>query len=140
MVNSIVTLLCQMAYLIVSFICRTIFTNSLGAEYLGISGLFSNILTILSFAELGIGNALVYRMYTPLEKNDREKMIEYMRLYKKIYHLIIGVILFVGLLLIPFIPSMVVAPNVKENVSLLYILYLGQTLVTYILVYKKQFL
>ena len=93
MVNSIVTLLCQMAYLIVSFICRTIFTNSLGAEYLGISGLFSNILTILSFAELGIGNALVYRMYTPLEKNDREKMIEYMRLYKKIYHLIIGVIL-----------------------------------------------
>lgn len=138
MVNSIVTLLCQMAYLIVSFICRTIFTNSLGAEYLGISGLFSNILTILSFAELGIGNALVYRMYTPLEKNDREKMIEYMRLYKKIYHLIIGVILFVGLLLIPFIPSMVVAPNVKENVSLLYILYLGQTLVTYILVYKKS--
>ena len=94
MVNSIVTLLCQMAYLIVSFICRTIFTNSLGGEYLGISGLFSNILTILSFAELGIGNALVYRMYTPLEKNDREKMIEYMRLYKKIYHLIIGVILF----------------------------------------------
>ena len=50
--NSAVTLSCQIVYLVVSFVCRTIFTKNLGAEYLGISGLFSNILTILSFAEL----------------------------------------------------------------------------------------
>lgn len=138
--NSVVTLSCQMAYLVVSFICRTIFTKALGAEYLGISGLFSNILTILSFAELGIGSALVYRMYEPLAKGNHEKLCEYMQLYKRVYRLIIIVISVAGLALIPFIPMLVTAPSVKENITVLYILYLAQTLVTYVFVYKKSIL
>ena len=138
--NSAVTLSCQIVYLIVSFVCRTIFTKTLGAEYLGISGLFSNILTILSFAELGIGSALVYRMYKPLATNDQEKLREYIQLYKQIYRIITLVILLAGLAFVPFLPSIIVAPNVKENVTLLYILYLAQTVVTYVFVYKKSIL
>ena len=138
--NSAVTLSCQIVYLVVSFVCRTIFTKNLGAEYLGISGLFSNILTILSFAELGIGSALVYRMYKPLATNDQEKLREYIQLYKQIYRIITLVILLAGLAFVPFIPSIIIAPNVKENVTLLYILYLAQTLVTYVFVYKKSIL
>ena len=137
--NSAVTLSCQIVYLVVSFVCRTIFTKNLGAEYLGISGLFSNILTILSFAELGIGSALVYRMYKPLATNDQEKLREYIQLYKQIYRIITFVILLAGLAFVPFIPSIIIAPNVKENVTLLYILYLAQTLVTYVFVYKKVY-
>ena len=79
--NTVVSLVCQMIYLIVSFICRTVFTNMLGAEYLGISGLFSNLLTLLSFAELGIGSALAYRMYAPLAVHDCKKVCQYMRLF-----------------------------------------------------------
>ena len=138
--NSVVTLSCQMAYLIVSFICRTIFTKTLGAEYLGISGLFSNILTLLSFAELGIGSALVYRMYEPLARGNHEKLGEYIQLYRRVYRWIIIVISLTGIALIPFIPAMVTAPGVKENVIVLYMLYLLQTLVTYVFVYKKSIL
>lgn len=138
--NSTITLSCQIVYLVISFVCRTIFTKTLGAEYLGVSGLFSNILTILSFAELGIGSALVYRMYEPLAKNDHEKLCQYIQLYKSVYTLIIAVICVAGLALIPFIPHMVTAPDVKENVTLLYVLYLTQTLVTYVFVYKKSIL
>ena len=86
--NSTITLGCQFIFLIMSFICRTVFTKTLGAEYLGVSGLFSNILTILSFAELGIGTALVYRMYKPLAENDYKKLKLYVKLYKKIYTII----------------------------------------------------
>ena len=95
--NSTITLGCQFIFLIMSFICRTVFTKTLGAEYLGVSGLFSNILTILSFAELGIGTALVYRMYKPLAENDYKKLKLYVKLYKKIYTIIIIVISIVGI-------------------------------------------
>lgn len=138
--NSSITLFCQMIYLVVSFICRTVFTKALGAEYLGVSGLFSNILTILSFAELGIGSALVYRMYEPLATDDHEKLCQYVQLYKNIYRLIISVILIAGIAVIPFLGYIVQAPDIKENITLLYILYLAQTLVTYIFVYKKSIL
>ena len=81
LLNSSVTFGCQIISLILGFVCRTVFTRMLGAEYLGISGLFTNILTILSFAELGIGSALVYRMYEPLAKKDYKKLHLFMELY-----------------------------------------------------------
>lgn len=138
--NTMVSLSCQMIYLIVSFICRTVFTNMLGAEYLGISGLFSNLLTLLSFAELGIGSALVYRMYSPLAEHDCKMVCQYMRLYRDVYRIILLLILLLGLLLIPFLPLLVKAPDVKENLIALYGLYLCQTAASYVCVYKKSLL
>ena len=140
LLNTSIALVCQLIYLLVSFICRTVFTKSLGAEYLGITGLFTNILTILSFAELGIGSALVFRMYEPLAKEDWNKVSQYIRLYKIAYRIILTIVICIGLILIPIIPYLVVTPNVKENIVLLYILYLGQTAVTYIFAYKKSLL
>ena len=140
LLNSAVTLTCQLSYLVASFVCRTIFAKMLGAEYLGINGLFSNILTILSFAELGIGSALVYRMYAPLAAKDQDKVCQYLLLYRKVYRCIILVIGVIGVALVPAIPYLVTAPDVKESVVLLYGLYLCQTLVTYVLVYKKSLL
>lgn len=138
--NAFVTTACQVSYLIASFICRTIFTHMLGKEYLGISGLFTNILTILSFAELGIGSALVYRLYAPLAAGDHEKLKLYMQLYCRIYMAIIVVIALLGTALIPFLKYLVKAPNVKESLTLLYCLYLINTIVSYVFVYKKSLL
>lgn len=138
--NTAVTTICQMSYLIASFICRTIFSNMLGKEYLGVSGLFTNILTILSFAELGMGSALVYRLYAPLANEDHEKTKLYMQLYRKIYMTIIAVITVIGVALIPFLGYLVKAPNVKEDLVLLYCLYLANTIVSYVFVYKKSLL
>ncbi|MDO4963633.1 MAG: hypothetical protein Q4E75_06050, partial [bacterium] len=52
--------------IIISFISRMFFVKILNSEYLGINGLFTNILTILSLAELGVGEAIVYSLYKPL--------------------------------------------------------------------------
>lgn len=81
--NVSVTTICQITYIIVSFICRTVFTKVLGAEYLGLNGLFSNILTMLSFVELGMGSALVYKMYKPLAEHDEHMLCVYLQFYKK---------------------------------------------------------
>lgn len=138
--NTAVTTICQLSYLIASFVCRTIFSNMLGQEYLGISGLFTNILTILSFAELGMGSALVYRLYAPLAEDDQERTKLYMQLYRRIYMAVIGVIAVVGVALIPFLGYLVEAPDVKEDLTLLYCLYLANTIVSYVFVYKKSLL
>ena len=131
---------CQIVYLLVSFVCRTFFSKLLGTEYLGVGGLFSNILTILSFAELGIGSALVYRMYVPLAHKDHEKVLQYLEVYRLVYRLVVIIIAVLGIALIPAIPYLVTAPDVKESITLLYILYLCQTLVSYVYVYKKSVL
>ena len=138
--NTKITILCHIVFLVCSFVCRTVFTKKLGAEYLGISGLFSNILTILSFAELGLGSTLVYRLYKPFAEDDYNKINLYVKLYKKIYNVIIIIILIVGLAIIPFLKYLVEAPNVKESLILLYLLYLSQTVSSYLFVYKKTLL
>ena len=138
--NSIITAICQVVYLISSFAGRTVLTTTLGTEYLGINGLFTNILTILSFAELGIGSTLVFRMYKPLADGDTEKLTAYIQLYKKIYSAIIIIVSICGTAVIPFLKFIVNAPNVKENMILLYALYLADTVFTYAYVYKKSIL
>lgn len=140
LLNSTVTFCCQLVYLVVGFVCRTVFTKALGAEYLGISGLFTNILTILSFAELGIGSALVYRMYKPLAYGDCKKVCLYMQLYKRLYFWILIVIGTVGLALLPIIPLFASSSGVTESITLLYVLYLCQTLVSYVFADKKSIL
>ena len=56
---------------LMAFVVRTVFIKTLNTEYLGVNGLFTNILTILSFAELGIGTAIIFNMYTIYEYNSK---------------------------------------------------------------------
>ena len=51
------------------------------SEYLGISGLFSNILTLLSLTDMGIGTVLIYSMYEPLANKNEQKLKELMNQY-----------------------------------------------------------
>ena len=127
-INIVVALFCQGLNLIISFILRTIFIKTLGAEYLGVNGLFTNILSILSFTVLGIGNAIVYSMYKPLATGDNDKIKSLMRLSKKAYTTIAIRVLVCGLAIIPFLGVLVKdTPNIKEDITLLYTLCLANT-------------
>lgn len=138
--NVSITLLSQIIYIIVSFVCRTLFTEILGAEYLGLNGLFSNILTMLSFVELGIGSALVYKLYKPLKENDKRKLIVYMNFYRKVYFAIAFIVACLGICMVPFLDYLVEAPGIDINVPFLYLLYLLDTVISYLYVYKKSIL
>ena len=76
------------ATMFLKFISRTVFVYTLGSDYLGLNGLFTNVLGILSFTELGIGGVLNYSLYRPLAVNDTEKIKSLMALYKKAYRAI----------------------------------------------------
>ena len=59
---------------VVGFVCRIIFVRTLSADYLGVSGLFSNVLSMLSLAELGISSAIIYALYKPIAQDDEKKI------------------------------------------------------------------
>ena len=138
-INMVTALFCQVVNLCLNFVSRTYFIQALGAEYLGVNGLFSNVLSILSFAELGIGNALVFSMYKPLAVGDHQKLTSLMALYKKAYRIIALVVAVTGLLYIPFMEYTIKDhPNIPENLYIIYLLFLCNTVVSYLVVYKKS--
>ena len=77
-------LISQVASIILKFVSSTIFIYILGVEYLGINGLFSEILQMLSLADLGFGTAMVFSMYKPLAEHDEKRLTQLVALYKRI--------------------------------------------------------
>lgn len=134
--NIVYRLISQIATIILKFVSRTIFIQILGVEYLGINGLFSEILQMLSLTDLGFGTAMVFSMYKPLAEHDEKKLTQLVALYKKIYTIIAIVITVVGIGLIPFLQYLV---NMDQNIPYLkvyYLLYLANTVSSYLVVYK----
>ena len=124
---------------IMTFVVRTVFIKVLNTEYLGVNGLFTNILTILSFAELGVGTAIIYSMYKPVAVDDKIKIKQLMNFYKKAYNTIGVIVFLLGLLVVPFLSFIIKdAPNIKENLSYIYILFLLNTSISYFFTYKKS--
>lgn len=138
-INASISTVSKVIFIFMSFICRTVFIKTLGTEYLGVNGLFTNILTILSFAELGIGNAIIFKLYKPIAEEDKERIKTLLHFYKKAYFLIGTVIICAGLAVIPFLHFMIKdAPDIKESISHIYILFLLNTAISYFFTYKKS--
>lgn len=126
---------------IVGFICRILFVRILSADYLGISGLFTNILSMLSLAELGISSAITYALYKPIANDDKKKIAAIMQFYKKAY-IVIGLLVgIVGIAILPFLNLIIhEPPAVKENIYMIYFLYLLGSVLSYFYSYKSSLL
>lgn len=116
---------------VLQFVSGMIFIRFLSDEYLGISSLFTNILSILSLAELGIGTAICHSLYRPLASADREKIKSIMRFFKRAYLIIGFVVMGIGLLLLPFLPRLMNGTTDLVDVRLIYVLYVLQSAVSY---------
>ena len=124
---------------VLGFVCRIIFVRTLSAEYLGISGLFTNILSMLSLAELGISSAIIYALYKPIAENNENKITAIMQFYKKAYALIGTVVAVLGLAMLPFLKVIIKdAPDIKENLYVIYLLFLLNTVLTYFFSYRSS--
>lgn len=124
--------------LILGFVSRYLFLMILNVEYLGVSGLFSSILTMLSFAELGIGTAIVYSLYKPLaEKNEREILV-IMQFFRKVYTIIGIVVFFAGMALLPFLDFFITDRKGIDNLELIYVLFLINTSISYFFSYNRS--
>ncbi len=128
----------QAATAVMSFVLRTIFIRHLSEELLGVNSLYTNILSILSMAELGIGTALNFALYRPVAEDDTEKIKSYMRMYRKAYTVIAMVVAGIGLLLVPFLRFLIKNPGAitVREMTLYYLIFLFNTVSTYFVSYK----
>ena len=124
---------------VLGFLCRIVFTNCLSQHYLGVNGLFINLLGMLSLAELGIGSAIVYALYKPLAEHDEEKIASLVHLYGKAYRIIGAVVALAGLALMPFLDVIIKdQPDIRESIYLLYGINLLNTAGTYFFSYRSS--
>ena len=140
--NMITAVSSNVLTIIVGLVAQAVFIKILGSEYLGLNGLFSNVISMLGIVELGMGSAIIYNMYKPIADEDHEKIKSLMQFYKKSYRIITLIISIIGIMIIPFIKYIVDIESVTVdiNVYLVYILFLLETICSYILSYKRSML
>ena len=124
---------------VLAVICRTVFVYALGAKYLGISGLFANVLGVLSFSELGIGSAIVFALYKPIAEDDTETIKSLLALYKKAYRVIAVIVASIGLAIIPFLKYLVKTDIPMSEINIFYFIFLFNTVSSYFITYKTSY-
>ena len=123
-----------------NFITQALIVKVLGIEYSGVNGLFTNIITMLSVAELGLGTTIIYKLYEPVANEDIESIKSWMNFYKICYQIVAILVLSIGLAIIPLVPVIVGKTNIHENIIILYIISLMDTVISYIMTYKRSLL
>lgn len=132
MVNTFFGFCVKLYQAVFPFIMRTVMLHTIGIGYLGLNGLFSSVLQILSISELGISGAIVYSMYEPAAKHDTKKLCALLRLYRMLYGIIGAAVFLLGASMLPFLPKLIssdVPPDI--NIYLLYLMYLISTALSY---------
>ena len=131
----------QILYLILAFVLRIAITRNLGIVALSLNGLFSEVLSILSLAEMGVGLAITYNLYEPLAKGDKQRVAQIMNLLKRFYRAIFWFIMITGLALAPWIQHLVNDIQVSlPYLRIVYILFVFQTAAGYLFSYKTLLL
>lgn len=135
--NTTVALITQTTAILMGFFTRVVFTRMLSEGYVGINGLFTDILNILSLSELGVGAAITYALYLPIAKRDIKKQQILMRMFRNFYRFTALFVLICGVCLIPFLNVLMKDRPDVDHLILIYLLYLTNSVVSYLLIYKK---
>lgn len=123
---------------VLGFILRTVFIMKLNETLLGVNGLYTGVLSMLSMAELGIGTALNFSLYAPVAQKNYEKIKSYMQFYKKAYRIIGLIVAVLGIALIPFLKYFIKNPGDYgiQELTIYYLIFLFNTVSTYFVSYK----
>ena len=137
--NVIVAALGQVLVILTGFVARKIFVIFLADEYLGVNGLFTSVLTVLSLAELGVGPAIIFSLYKPLAENNIPVCQALMRIFKRAYLAIGTVVLAAGLAITPFITVFIKeVPDSIQGIHWIYVLFVLNTAISYFYSYKRS--
>lgn len=126
--------------LLLAFVSRKVFIHYIGVRFLGINGLFSNVLTLLSLADLGLGTAMNVSLYKPIAEHDTEKITSLLWFFRRIYIVIALAVTLIGLALLPFLGYLVNLDQDIPHLKLYFIIFVLKNAVSYLFVYKAAIL
>ena len=104
LLNARVNLIFYFITLALSFFSRKIFLDCLGADFVGLSGTLTNILGFLALAEMGVGAAVSYHLYKPLQRGDKAQIEELVSVFGYLYRKIGTFVALGGVAISAFIP------------------------------------
>lgn len=137
--NAIYGVIFQFLTLVMSFVVRSIFIRKLGNEYLGLDGLFKNLLNLMSFTELGIGVAISSSLYEPLATKNTELIKSLIHLLKSFYRWIIIIIIIIGSGMTIYLPNFIHG-QIPTGARFAFCLYFLNSAATYMLVVNRTVL
>ncbi len=139
--NSFFGVLGQVALIVVGFFCQRTMNLLMGAELVGMNGVISNVIALLSVSELGIATAVVYNLYSAIARKDEREIAALMNLYRKAYMVFSLAILGLGLLVMPFVHLFLTNVSFSLGyIRLVFIMWLVRTALSYLLSYKRSIL
>lgn len=122
----------KIATMLMVIFVKRILIQTCGNEVNGLNALYLSIVGFLSVAELGVGSAITFCMYKPIVEGDNRKVSALYSLFQRIYSVIGGVILILGLLIAPFIHYLAADYTLLDvNLRTTFILMLVSVVVTY---------
>ena len=136
--NASIAIISKSADILLGYVVRIVLTHVLSEHYVGVSGLFSDIINILSITELGIGTAITYALYLPIKEKDIEKQKSLMLLFRKFYRTVSLTVFALGFLLIPFLPYLTKGESGVDHLVVIYLLYLVSSASSYLMTYKSM--
>lgn len=139
--NALWGILQQAVLCVLGLLSRRVMLQTIGVSGVGLNGLLTNVLSLLSLTEMGVGSVIIYHMYTPLANGDWEEICRLMRFYRNVYRGIALVMTGAGLLLVPFLPYLVNGVHYSQSyVTAVFLLFLAQTASSYLFSYKRSLL
>lgn len=136
--NASIAMATKILAIVFGFFSRMMFTHTLTMQYAGINGLFTNIVGALNMADLGISTALVYSIYEPVARRDIPKQQALMKLFERIYIIIAGITLILGVMMFPVLRTIMNDANEVQGVMLIYALFLARTVFSYFMMYRSM--
>lgn len=134
--NMYIGIATQIIITILGFVSRKVLFDSLGDAYLGVNGVLSNVLSMLSLVEGGIGVSIVYNLYKPLAEDDKEKIIALVQLYKKLYFILSVLVFLLSLLIYPFLGILMKDKDSISNLTLVYFIFVIRNVISYFNAHK----
>lgn len=122
----------QILTVIIGIVSRTVFMKTLGEDFLGINGLFTSALMVLSLSEFGIGDAIVYRLLHLFAERKKQEIVCVFEFSKKIYRFLIVATLILGYVIMPLVFSTIKLENSIEHLKLYYYIFVINIALTYL--------
>lgn len=136
--NTLWAIVGQGVTVLLGLFSRKVFLDYLGVELLGVNSLFADVLLLFSFAELGIGTAIMYTMYGPIAENDENKVKSILLYYRNLYNIVMLVLIFVSFAFIPFLTTIKTDIPISD-LRIYYLLFQLNNILGYVWAYRTSY-
>lgn len=137
LINSSVAFVFYLISAAIAFFSRKIFLDTIGPEVMGLRTTISNLLSMFSLAEMGLGAAIWFFLYRPLHGNDTKTVNEIIAIQAWFYRRLSAFIFVGGVIMIILIPQ--IFSDFKGPIGYAYVtfgLLLWEVLSTYLLNFR----